>query len=59
MDFLTRRTFKRTMGLYDLQAGTQLKTLVCLTLVLFIAGCIPIGLKSSSLPYASVTAPAK
>jgi hypothetical protein len=27
-----------------------LKKLVCLVLVLLLAGCIPIGLKSSSLP---------
>jgi hypothetical protein len=33
-----------------------LKKLVCLFLVLLLAGCIPIGLKSSSLPFtASVT----
>jgi hypothetical protein len=30
-----------------------LKKLVCLSLVLLLAGCIPIGLKSSSIPYAS------
>jgi len=28
-------------------------------LVLLLAGCIPIGLKSSSLPFASIVAPAK
>ena len=31
----------------------QLKTLVCLSLVLLLAGCIPIGLKSSNLPLTS------
>jgi hypothetical protein len=29
-----------------------LKKLLCVTLVLLLAGCIPIGLKSSSLPFA-------
>ena len=34
-----------------------MKKLLCLILVLLLAGCIPIGLKSSSLPLASTTAP--
>ena len=36
--------------------GTNLKKLLCLILVLLLAGCIPIGLKTSSLPYASLAA---
>jgi hypothetical protein len=36
-----------------------LKKLVCLSLILLLAGCIPIGLKSSNLPFTSgiATAP--
>jgi hypothetical protein len=30
--------------------GTQLKKLICLALALLLAGCIPIGLKTQSLP---------
>jgi len=37
--------------------GTQLKKLVCLMLVLLLAGCIPIGFKSSNLPFATIAAP--
>jgi hypothetical protein len=33
--------------------GTPLKTLVCLALALLLTGCIPIGLKSQSLPLTS------
>jgi hypothetical protein len=29
-----------------------LKKLVCLSVILLLAGCIPIGIKSSNLPYA-------
>jgi hypothetical protein len=36
--------------------GTTLKKLLCVILVLLLAGCIPIGLKTSSLPYASLGA---
>jgi hypothetical protein len=34
--------------------GTTLKILTCLVLTLLLAGCIPIGVKSSNLPLASV-----
>jgi hypothetical protein len=34
-----------------------MKKLVCLLLLLLLAGCIPIGLKSSSLPFQSFVAP--
>jgi len=37
--------------------GTTLRKLLCVMLVLLLAGCIPIGLKSSSLPLASLLAP--
>jgi hypothetical protein len=33
--------------------GTPLKKLTCLTLALLLAGCIPIGLKTQSLPLTS------
>ena len=33
-----------------------MKKLVCLVLVLLLAGCIPIGLKSSTLPLATYNA---
>ena len=33
-----------------------MKKLVCLSLALMLAGCIPIGLKSSSLPFTSSAA---
>jgi hypothetical protein len=36
-----------------------LKKLVCLVLVLLLAGCIPIGLKTSTLPFASTGATVK
>ena len=36
--------------------GTRLKKLICVILVLLLAGCIPIGLKTTSLPYASLAA---
>jgi hypothetical protein len=34
-----------------------MKKLVCLLLLLLLAGCIPIGLKSSSLPFQSFVTP--
>ena len=37
--------------------GTQLKILTCLALVLLLAGCIPIGLKSQSLPLTATQMP--
>lgn len=33
-----------------------MKKFVCLLLVLLLAGCIPIGIKSSNLPFASIRA---
>jgi len=44
--------------LYHVRAGKQLKKLICLSLALILAGCIPIGLKSSSLPFTSSIATA-
>jgi hypothetical protein len=38
----------------NILAGTTLKKLVCLSVILLLVGCIPIGLKSSSLPFASI-----
>ena len=38
--------------------GSPLKKLICLALALLLAGCIPIGLKTQSLPLtAAQTAP--
>ena len=36
-----------------------MKKLVCLSLMLLLVGCIPIGLKSSSLPYVAAAAQVK
>lgn len=33
-----------------------MKLLVCMAVALMLTGCIPIGLKSSSLPFASIAA---
>jgi hypothetical protein len=35
--------------------GNQLKKMACLIFVLLLAGCLPIGIKGSNLPFAAVT----
>jgi len=51
------RDWANDRGPFETQAETRMKKLACLLLLLLLAGCIPIGLKSSSLPFQSLVAP--